>query len=195
MARPPVISRGEDAVFHIWLKDSWGKPYDLTGVVYLQLKMAMDPIGFVAVDSNIIPAVAATVIYDGITFTAVTGGTAGDAIALVFDGSTTVSTVVTAWNLANESNQVGYSGLGTVVPTAGTAQLDQGQNALQKVVANTPLQLGKLTITLRESDTAQLKLGKNLTTTLTFDKNDLAPAGNRKIILLSDSMTVETKFY
>jgi len=68
----------------------------------------------------------ASVVYDTVTFTAVNAGSAGNSIALVFDGIDDVATVVGAWNLANPSNTVGYSGLGTYVPAAGTAQLAGG---------------------------------------------------------------------
>jgi len=75
------------------------------------------------------PAVAASVVYDSITFTAVTAGVAGNSIALTFDGALdTVSSVTSAWNLANPSNTVSFSGLGSVIPTAGTATLTGGDN-------------------------------------------------------------------
>lgn len=71
----------------------------------------------------------ASVVYGGITFTANFAGTAGNSIALVFDGIDTVATVVGAWNAANPSNTVAYTGLGTVVPAAGTAQLAGGTDS------------------------------------------------------------------
>jgi len=57
------------------------------------------------------------------TFTAVTAGLAGNSIALVFNGTDTVSAVTTAWNTANGSNQVSFTGLGTNVIAASTVTL------------------------------------------------------------------------
>ena len=59
-------------------------------------------------------------------FTAVNFGTGGNSIALVFDGIDDVTTVVAAWNAANPSNQVSFSGSGATVPTAQTVSLSNG---------------------------------------------------------------------
>jgi hypothetical protein len=58
-----------------------------------------------------------------IIFTANVPGYNGQNISLVFNGSSTVATVVNAWNTANPTNTVSYTGLGTVVPTAQTVNL------------------------------------------------------------------------
>lgn len=47
----------------------------------------------------------------------------GDPISLVFDGAMTVSAVVSAWNILNPSNTVMFTGSGSDVPTAGSADL------------------------------------------------------------------------
>jgi hypothetical protein len=52
-----------------------------------------------------------------VTFNAVMPGLIGNSIALVFNGTATVTTVVNAWNLANPSNQVSFVGTGSLVPT------------------------------------------------------------------------------
>ena len=75
---------------------------------------------------GIISAVAATAIAQGVTFTAVTAGTIGNSISLVFDGVADVDTVVDAWNLANPGNMVTHSGVGTEVLTATTVNLADG---------------------------------------------------------------------
>lgn len=85
---------------------------------------------------------AASVLFQGIVFTANTAGSVGNSIALVFNGTDDVATVVSAWNLANPANTVAFTGLGTVVPTAGTAQLANGSdvnNALDVWVINPDL--------------------------------------------------------
>lgn len=73
---------------------------------------------------------AASVVYDTVTFTADFAGTAGNSIALVFDGVDDIDTVVNAWNAANPANTVSFSGqLGTYVPAAGTATLAGGTDS------------------------------------------------------------------
>src|SRR5271166_4256978 len=53
-----------------------------------------------------------------IVFTAVNAGIIGNAIVLGFDGIATVGYIVSEWNLLNPTNQVSFTGLATVVPTA-----------------------------------------------------------------------------
>lgn len=70
---------------------------------------------------------AASVVYGGVTYTAAVPGTGGNAISLVFDGIKTIAMVVNAWNAAHPTNMVGFTGgLGTDVPSAGTATLVNG---------------------------------------------------------------------
>jgi len=84
-------------------------------------------------------AVAASVLYDAVIFTAVTAGMPGNSIALVFNGTATVDTVVNAWNTLHPANTVFFTGQpGSYVPkAAGTAILvngsDVGTVAIQKV--------------------------------------------------------------
>jgi microcystin-dependent protein len=61
-----------------------------------------------------------------IVFTALSTGTNGNSISLTFNGTATVQTVVNNWNAAHPTNQVGFSGLGTVVPLANTWNLSGG---------------------------------------------------------------------
>jgi hypothetical protein len=81
-------------------------------------------------DKTPITGAAASVIYDSVTFTADNVGIIGNSIALVFNGTDDVSDVVGAWNIAHPTNEVGFSGLGTVVPIAGTATLTGGIDAV-----------------------------------------------------------------
>ena len=57
--------------------------------------------------------VAASVVYDTVTFTAVTPGIAGNSIALVFDSIDDIDTVVNAWNAGNPTNTVGFTDIKT----------------------------------------------------------------------------------
>ena len=74
-------------------------------------------------------ATTASKLEQGITFTADNSGSIGNSISLVFDGLTTVATVVGQWNLNNPSNTVSHDGTGTEVPTSVTVTLEGGQDA------------------------------------------------------------------
>jgi len=63
------------------------------------------------------------------TFTAVNFGTSGNSIALIFNGTDTVTAVTAAWNAANPGNQVTFTGSGATVPTAQTITLTGGAAA------------------------------------------------------------------
>lgn len=71
-------------------------------------------------------SIAATALEQGVTFTADVAGSAGNSIALVFDGIDTLDTVVTAWNGANVGNEVSHDGTGTAVLTVVTTTLSGG---------------------------------------------------------------------
>lgn len=65
-------------------------------------------------------------------------GVAGNSIALVFNGSTTIAAAIAAWNIANPTNQLTLAfGVGTQTPTAQTVTL----NGLDKADLR-PLVLG-----------------------------------------------------
>ena len=59
-------------------------------------------------------------------FTAVNFGITGNLISLIFNGTDDVSTVVAAWNAANPTNQVVFTGSGATVPSAQTVNLSGG---------------------------------------------------------------------
>jgi hypothetical protein len=70
--------------------------------------------------------VQATITVGPNVFTAVNYGTSGNLISLVFNGTDDVTTVVAAWNAANPTNQVTFTGSGATVPSAQTANLIGG---------------------------------------------------------------------
>jgi hypothetical protein len=74
-----------------------------------------------------------------ITFTANTLGIVGNSISLTFSGLNSVSTVCSAWNTANPSNQVSYSSASTAIPESGTVTLSGGVNTLAPYITNTVL--------------------------------------------------------
>ena len=69
-------------------------------------------------------------------FTAVNYGTSGNSISLVFNGVSSVSTVVAAWNVANPANQVSFTGSGATVPSAQTVTLSGGSENAVMTSAN-----------------------------------------------------------
>jgi hypothetical protein len=64
------------------------------------------------------------------TFTAEKGGTIGNSISLVFNGLALISTVVSAWNIANPNNKVLTTGADTI-PSAQVVNLTGGINIIQ----------------------------------------------------------------
>ena len=71
-------------------------------------------------------------------FKAVTAGTGGNAISLVFNGTATISTIANAWNTANPTNQVNFSGAsGSTVLSAQTITLAGGGETGLLVNTNT----------------------------------------------------------
>jgi len=98
------------------------------------VKTQSDPIdnGMYILTTQGVVDVKASVVYDTVIFEADTAGVAGNSIALVFNGTTDdLTTVVGAWNTANPSNTVSFSGqAGSFIPTAGTATLINGVDAV-----------------------------------------------------------------
>lgn len=74
-----------------------------------------------------------------ITFTAVTLGPIGNSIVLTFNGLQQVGTVVNAWNAANPTNQVTYTGSSTALPNSATVTLSGGVQTLAPFVTNDTL--------------------------------------------------------
>ena len=84
-------------------------------------------LGLPEITSVVITDISATAsISSGNTFTAVTPGTIGNSISLVFNGSNDVNFVTSTWNASNPSNQVTFTGLGTNIPLAQTVNLTNG---------------------------------------------------------------------
>jgi len=77
----------------------------------------------------------ASVAHGGVNFSAVTAGDAGNDIALSFDGSDDIDTVVAAWNDANAGNTASHDGTGTDVLAAAEIQLSGGGVQLQETQA------------------------------------------------------------
>lgn len=64
-----------------------------------------------------------------VTIKASVAGTAGNSIALVFNGSNTIAAAISTWNTANPSNTATLvSGVGTQIPSAQTLTLNGNQS-------------------------------------------------------------------
>jgi hypothetical protein len=147
-----------------------GDPVDLTNMsqvtMYLEDRFSRP----FCLGNVTVPAKAARIVYRDIELSAVTPGSAGNAIELVFDGVLTLAAVISAWNTANPGNQVQttYSPT-TVVPEAGTAVLEGGFDPYQQIsIVGNPV-LGKLQLILKVQDTLRLKIGNNQSLKLFVD--------------------------
>ena len=56
-----------------------------------------------------------------VVITAINSGTVGNSVVLNFDGVMTLDTVIGNWNIANNSNNITYTGDGTQIPNNGTS--------------------------------------------------------------------------
>jgi len=73
-----------------------------------------------------------------VSISANNGGSVGNSIALVFDGSTSITAQIAAWNLAHPSNQATLtSGNGSQIPSAQTVSLSGGLDPGSSVIGNT----------------------------------------------------------
>lgn len=98
-----------------------------------------------------------------IVFTASQFGTIGNSISLVFDGVMTVGAVTTAWNLANPSNTVVFTGLSSVVPVAQTVNLSGGvQTSISSAISTWNTAHPSNTVTLTSGDGTQLPSSQTL---------------------------------
>ena len=89
------ILKGEDATFQVKLRFPNGDPYSLedSKKVQVSLPKKQTGTGYHTVDDAVQPAVAASGIYQGVTYTAATAGSVGNSITLLFDGSKTIAQV------------------------------------------------------------------------------------------------------
>lgn len=89
--------------------------------------LGVSPMFTLALSGGIGTSTAASGSCSSVTFQAVLPGTAGNSICLVFDGVSTVATIIANWNVANPSNQVELvSGSGTTICPPGTVCLTGG---------------------------------------------------------------------
>ena len=97
------------------------------GQDFTPVDLEFEVVGFVNRSNADTPATTAAGIYGGVTFTAVTAGSAGNLISLNFNGADSIAAIKTAWNNGNPGNQVTSPSISdSIVPPAGNLTLSGG---------------------------------------------------------------------
>jgi hypothetical protein len=186
MSKP--IIKGEDNELTLNIVNKFRRPYDLTGWTKISVFFKKAD-GGVLEKNTVIYNTKAEALYLGITFTAVTSGTAGNSISLVFDGLLTIGMVVDAWNLANPSNKVAHNGNNGSVLAAGTVNLANAQDGLLDVLV--PLDvLGSIKVMLHDFDSKYLLAGRSITFKVVIDKGS-PPQGERRKVMFRNALDIE----
>lgn len=184
------IKRGSDKTFFIKCRAPNGDPIDITAVTQVTVKIPKKDNTKLNINLDTIPASFAKVVYNNITYTAMTAGPNGNLILLQFNGVLTIQSVVDAWNLANPANQVGFTGgAGTLVPPTGNAQLTGALSAYERVEKVAPFVLGKLKILLRNPDTVDLKLANSVAIEVLLDEG-ADPEGTQRGFIIPDALDI-----
>ncbi len=180
MAQATIV-RGSDKKIRLKLRKRNGDPYTKVGDAKLiEVKFTKKDGTTLILNDVQNAAKASTVLFQGVNYTAVTPGVGGNTIALVFNGSDNIQTVINAHNGANPTNQVSSDAADDqVVPIAGTATLVQGEDAFKSVEpeSGVPVTHGFLTLDMREVDTGELLLLKNSRVKMLVHRDQLPPAG------------------
>lgn len=186
------IVKGEDRVLTLSIKvrKREGDPYDLTGWTKITAEFRKSDNSILALTTDPADGVAASASHtDGgsttVTFTADTVGVVGNSISLVFDGIDDVDTVVNAWNTANPGNTVSHDGAGTEVLPAATINLQDGVDNVTYVTVLGSVVLGKIQVSLTDTHTNQLRLGKTQSIRVKIDKGT-----ERRIAIFRNSIDV-----
>jgi len=184
------ITRGADRSFVIRLKNRrTGDPLDLTTVTNVQISLTNNDRTDLILNKITVPATRASGKKDNITITAVNSGMIGNAVYLNFNGTDTIDAIITAWNSANQNNNVSYSGLGSVIPTVGTLQLSGGYGSYDPVSIHGNPVLGKVMVRMLEKETLNLKTGTNQSMKIVID-DGINPGGQRIITYYENKVDV-----
>ena len=190
-----LIKRGADKSFIIKLRIESGDPYqDLPSATLITVKFKKSDGTILEATSEQTAATNATATLtvgtSTVTFTAAKAGESGNSISLTFNGtSDTLESITTAWNVANPANQVSHNGTGTDIPTAVTVKLNAGIDAYIKAAAQAPTAIGFIKVTLSDSDTNTLRLGRRQSVDVVIDKG-VYPQGFRDIIEIPNAIDV-----
>jgi len=185
------IVKGEDRLINLFFvtnNDGVQIPYDLTGWTTIEVYFKNQDETLLT-KSTVAYSTFAQALYSGVTFTALTAGTAGNSISLVFDGSSNILEILDAWNTTNPSNQVGSNATsGATILPAGTVNLANAQAGLTdvNVVSAT---LGQVTVQLHSFDTINMLSGRSLSFMAEID-NGVPPVGTLRKILFENVLEV-----
>lgn len=184
------IIRGEDENFILKLRTKTDKdPMDLTDATKITVIMTKSNRSQLILTNEPVAASKAKTTVSGIVFIAADAGAAGNTIELDLDGVRTVQQIVDAWNLANSSNQVEFTGSPSTVLSGGLYRLAGGLPTYTPItLVGSPI-LGKFKLTLIDLHTNQLRLGLNQSLTVIVDFG-VHPTGNRVVSQLSNFLDV-----
>jgi len=184
-----LVMRGEDRILLLKVKFSDSRdPYNLTDVTKITIQFRKADRSILELDNVLTGGVKASATHEGVTFTAVDEGSAGNAIELVFNGVDDVDTVLDAWNSANPGNQAVHDGVGDEVLSGTTLQLEDGLDPTAPVNV-TDSKLGKIQVSLTETHTNSLRLGPDQSFRALLDKGD-HPDGERRIVVFRNALEV-----
>jgi len=187
MSDTAQIVKGEDRILtlSIKVKRKEGDPFDLTGFTKISAEFRLNDNSILKLTTDPADGVFASVIYEGVTFTADTIGVVGNAISLTFDGIDDVDTVVAAWNGANPGNTASHSGAGTEVLSAGVIPLVDGvDDVIYVTLLGDPL-LGKIQVEVNDTNSNRLRLGKSQSIRVKIDKGEI-----RRIAIFRNAIDV-----
>ena len=189
-----TITRGDDRNINLYLLRTNKRPFDLTGWTNISVYFKKQDSSLLEKNTTLfdIPAYAE---YQNVLFSAVVGGTSGNSIVLTFDGVKTISQVLTDWNTLHPLNTAtsdSENPNGTVLPAA-VITFSNGLSSQQDVRVVSEL-LGHIVCTVRDTDTAQMMLGKALTFKVTVDKGAPTAGERRNIMFYNQLEVVDDRF-
>jgi len=184
-----VIKRGSDKSPIFKLRGKYSDdPMDLTGVFNITVELSKANRSKLILDMTEIPATKAYVNMAEVKIIADNAGASGNSIVLPFDGVTDIDTIVLDWNTINPSISVSHNGVGDEIYD-GTERLWGGLDAYTPVSIDGNEILGRVKLTLIETDTKLLKRGDNQSIKITIDFG-APPSGDRKIAIFDDRLDI-----
>lgn len=193
---PPVpkrsitILRNEDRLITVRIINSdTEEPYDLTNYTKITTEFKKSDNTKLRKATHYVATKASTT-YNSITFTAVNYGIIGNNITITFDGIFSITQLINNWNALNPDNTVTSDASDpSIILPAGTITLSGGVDASPEGVSVISEILGKISITLSETDTSLLKLGKEMTFDIIIEKGT-----DRRIVRMANCLNIQDGF-
>ena len=176
------IFKGADKSFLVRIKSNKTEdPYSLDGVTHLQVVFMNADRTKLVLTNDVRPATTASVLLNNTTFVAQNAGAIGNSIFLEFDGIKTIAQVVDDWNTANPMNMVNHNASDDSLVFPHTqVRLNGGRDSYTPVMVYGEPKLGKINVTLSETETAKLRSGSDNSFSVIIDKG-LDVGGSRII--------------